>query len=73
MSIPLPLSPLPKKLEDLQAQRDYLLLLRDHHLLWSKSTDDPSIIRMHIEIIDLLYQMEVRYEDLQAVLLSQSK
>jgi hypothetical protein len=70
MRIPLPYSPLAKKLQDMQIQRDYLFLLRDHHLLWSKQADDPNIMGMHMEIIDLIKQLEGRYEAIRVALQS---
>ena len=61
MSTQLLSAPLARKINDLQAQHQYLLLLRDHHLLWIKNTNDREIIRMHNDIINLIKQIEDRY------------
>ena len=64
MNIPLPSSPLARKMNDLQAQSEYLILLRDHHLLWINNTNDREIIRMHSDIVNLIKQLEHQYEAL---------
>jgi hypothetical protein len=61
MNIPLPSSPLARKMNDLQAQSKYLILLRDHHLLWINNTNDREIIRMHSDIVTLIKQLEHQY------------
>jgi hypothetical protein len=61
MNIPLPSSPLARKMNDLQAQSEYLILLRDHHLLWINNTNDREIIRMHSDIVNLIKQLEHQY------------
>ncbi|HEX9332167.1 MAG TPA: hypothetical protein VF896_09780 [Anaerolineales bacterium] len=61
MNTPLPLSPAARKIKDLQEQHEYLLLLREHHLLWIKQTHDHEIIRMHHDIINLIKQLEDQY------------
>ena len=70
MNTQFPPSPRARKINDLQAQYEYLLLLRDHHGLWIKQTNDREIIRMHHDIVDLIKQIEDRYrvllESLQA-------
>ncbi len=45
----------------MQEQHEYLLLLREHHLLWIKQTHDHEIIRMHHDIINLIKQLEDQY------------
>ena len=62
MSSPIPATPLPKKISDLMLQYEYLLLLRDHHELWIRQAPDPEIIRMHRDIINLIKQLEERYQ-----------
>jgi len=61
MSTQLPSSPLARKMNDLQAQSEYLILLRDHHLLWINNTNDREIIRMHSDIVNLIKQLEHQY------------
>ena len=68
MSTQLPSAPLARKINDLQAQQEYLILLRDHHRLWINNTNDREIIRMHNNIINLINQLEDRYGALLDVL-----
>lgn len=48
-------------MNDLQAQSEYLILLRDHHLLWINNTNDREIIHMHSDIVNLIKQLEHQY------------
>ena len=52
----------PSKIESLEAEYDYLHLLRERHLQWRSNTNDPEIRRMHGEIIDLIKQLIDRFE-----------
>ena len=61
MSTQFPAAPRARKINDLQAQYQYLLLLRDHHGLWIKQTLDREIIHMHDDIVTLIEQIEDRY------------
>jgi len=52
----------PSKRDSLEAEHDYLHLLRNRHLEWMNNTNDPEIHRMHREIIDSIKQMIDRFE-----------
>ena len=58
------------KTESIEAEMDYLHLLRTRHLQWMKDTIDPEIYRAHGEILDLLEQTTERFEVLLKVLKS---
>lgn len=50
------------KLESVEAELDYLYLLRRRHREWMEDTKDPEIRGTHREIIDLVEQMTDRFE-----------
>ena len=56
------------KTESVQAELDYLRLLRSRHLQWMKDTIDPEIYRAHGEILDMLEQTTEQFEVLLRVL-----
>jgi hypothetical protein len=56
--------------ENIEAERDYLHLLRNRHLQWMKEAIDPEIYRAHGEILDLLEQTTERFEILLKALKS---
>jgi len=53
-----------RKIESLKAHQEYLRLLGNHHQEWMNSADDPGIVRLHGDILDLIKQMEDRNRDL---------
>ncbi len=55
------------KLESLQVQLDFMDALRSRHLGWVNDTDDAEIVRLHIEIIALLQQLQDHYRRLLAL------
>ena len=50
------------KTENIEAELDYLHLLRSRHLQWMKDAIDPEIYRAHGEILDLLEQTTERFQ-----------
>jgi len=53
-----------RKIESLKAHQEYLRLLRNHHQEWIDNIDDPEICRLHLDILDLINQMEDRNRNL---------
>jgi hypothetical protein len=49
------------KTESLRTQHDYLNLLRLRHQQWMHSTNDPRVQSMHLEIAELIEQINDRY------------
>jgi hypothetical protein len=58
------------KTENIEAELDYLQLLRSRHLQWMKDAIDPEIYRAHGEILDLLEQTTERFQVLLKALKS---
>ena len=56
------------KTETLQAQYEFLNLLRRRHLQWANSTNDPQIKRWHLAIVEQLQHMADQYSGLLASL-----
>jgi len=55
------------KIESLRTQHDYLNLLRLRHQQWMGSTIDGDIQRVHLEIAELIEQINDRYAHLLEV------
>ena len=53
-----------RKIESLKAHQEYLRLLGNHHQEWIDNTDDPEVCRLHLDILDLIKQMEDRNRNL---------
>jgi hypothetical protein len=54
----------PSKIDSLEAEHDYLHVLRERHLQWTSNTNDPEIRRMHSEIVNLIKPLIDRFERL---------
>jgi len=63
----------PSKLESLEAEYDYLHLLRERHLQWMSNTNDPEIRRMHGEIVASIKQLIEQFEILMDALEKQGE
>jgi hypothetical protein len=63
----------PGKLESLEAEYDYLHLLRSRHLQWRSDTNDPEIRRRHGEIVDSIQQLIDQFEILMDALQKQKE
>ena len=50
------------KSESIEAELDYLHLLRSRHLQWMKDAIDPEVYHAHGEILDLLEQTTEQFE-----------
>jgi hypothetical protein len=61
----------PSKIDSLEAEHDYLRLLRERHSQWMSNTNDPEIRRMHSEIVNLIEPLIDRFERLLEVLREQ--
>jgi hypothetical protein len=50
------------KIENMRAEQEYLRVLRNTHLQWMNGADDLEINSMHGDIVDLINQLEARFE-----------
>ena len=53
-----------RKRESLQTQHEFLNLLRLRHLHWMKSTVDPEIEQLHLDIAELIQKTTDQYNHL---------
>ena len=53
-----------EKLESLETQHEFLNILRLRHLQWMQSADNPEIESTHLEIAELIGQINDRYNHL---------
>ena len=53
-----------RKTESLQTQCEFLNLLRLRHLHWMKSTVDPEIEQLHLDIAELIQKTTDQYNHL---------
>jgi len=52
------------KLESLATQAEFFEALENRHLSWARDTENPDITRVHFEIVDMVQEMRLKYNDL---------
>ena len=59
------------KIENMRAEQEYLRVLRNSHMQWMTGADDIDTHSMHAEIVDLINQLEARFENVLETLQAQ--
>ena len=60
------------KIESMKVQQDFFASLLSRHQIWSSDTNDPDIVYVHSEIIQLIRQLIEKYSHLIGLYLDYS-
>ena len=60
-----------RKLESLQTQYEFLILLQRRHLHWMDTADDPDVKLLHLDIAGLIHKTMDQYSQLLEALQEQ--